>query len=223
MGRENAHSPSRSPLELSSTPALPVRGDPEGIWGRGAGGWVGRWSSSWRWRGQVTAGPERRGLGRSGGSKEMLQHLRGTRPTSSGLARSGDRESDLGHPGSGAERGKSGNDIRGLCSGRGGPRRAGAAGRGREDLGGAFGPGAGPGPLPGGVSCRVRPPRLSPPPLWAAPCMVWAPRSPRPLPPPSALRPSPAWLSAARDRDAESVDPVPRRPPETRRASSGPR
>lgn len=155
-------------------------GRPGGDLGCGAGSWVGRWRSSWKWLGQVTAGRERRGLGRGGVAKGLLWHLGGTRLTSAGLSRSGDGESDLGYRGSGVEGGKSGNDIRDLCSGRGGPRRPGRRGRGREDLDGASGPGAGPGPLPGGVSCRVRPPRLSPPSLRAAPCMVSALRSPRP-------------------------------------------
>lgn len=73
------------------------------------------------------------------------------------------------------------------------PGRGGGGGgwRGREDLAEASGPGAGSGPLPGGVSCPVRPPRLSPPPPRAAPCMVSAPLSPRPLPPSLFPRPSP--------------------------------
>ena len=69
--------------------------------------------------------------------------------------------------------------------------RGGVRGRGREDLAEASGPGAGSGPLPGGVSCPVHPPRLSPPPPRAAPCMVSAPLSPRPLPPSLFPRPSP--------------------------------
>lgn len=66
--------------------------------GRGAGRWLGRRRSRWRWRRQVTAGPERRGLGRGGGATGLLGHLWGPRPTSAGVARSGDSESDLGHP-----------------------------------------------------------------------------------------------------------------------------
>lgn len=92
-------------------------------------------------------------------------------------------------------------------------QEGGGWGRGREDLGGASGPGAGSGPLPGGVSCLVHPPRLSPPPLRAAPCMVSLPLSPRPLPPSLFAASLPGWLEAARDRDAESADPAPRRPP----------
>lgn len=99
-----------------------------------------------------------------------------------GISRSGDGESDLGHRGSGLEGGKSGNDIRGLCTGRGGPRRAERRGRGpgREDLDGGCGPGARPGPLPGGVSCRVGPPAL-PAPL-SGPLLVWSGRRALPAP-----------------------------------------
>uniref|UniRef100_A0A8C3W135 Zyxin n=1 Tax=Catagonus wagneri TaxID=51154 RepID=A0A8C3W135_9CETA len=45
--------------------------------------------------------------------------------------------------------------------------------------------------------------------------MVSAPLSPRPLPPSVFPAPLPAWLEAARDRDAESEDPAARRPTET--------
>lgn len=140
---------------------------------------------------------------------------------------SGTRGSGGGAAGGGGE---SGNDIRGLCLGRGGlspAGAAGAAGRGREDLGRASGPGSGAGPLPGGVSCRVRPPRLSPPlpaPL-SGQLLVWSERRSLPAPslPPTSLRPSPPRLEAARDPDAESWDPAARRPPETRRTRSSPR
>ena len=63
---------------------------------RRAGGWVGRRRNSWRW--QVTAGRARRGPGRGGGTSGPLGHLWGSRPTSAGLARSRDGESDLRHP-----------------------------------------------------------------------------------------------------------------------------
>lgn len=56
--------------------------------------------------------------------------------------------------------GRSGNDIRGLCWGKGGLCPAGAV-VSREAAGGplrSLEPGARPGPLPGGVSCPVRPP-----------------------------------------------------------------
>lgn len=44
------------------------------------------------------AGRARRGPGQGGGAPGPLEHLWGTRPTSAGLARSRDGESDLGHP-----------------------------------------------------------------------------------------------------------------------------
>ena len=201
---------------------------------RRAGGWVGRRRNSWRW--QVTAGRARRGPGRGGGTSGPLGHLWGSRPTSAGLARSRDGESDLRHPRVGRGRRASQEMTSEACVwGGGGLCPAGATGavvpawrgggrgggweRGREDLGEARGSGAGAGPLPGGVSRRGRLP-VSPRPL-SGPLLVWSAR--RALPalslPPSSLRPSPpGWTGTQSPRTRLRGGPW-----QTRRARSGPR
>lgn len=198
-------------------PSVANPGRPGGDLGRGAGSWVGRW------QGQVTAGPERRGLNPGGVAKGCFGTSRAPARAPRAYPGEGTVNQTLGTTGR-AWRGASQEMTSEACA-RGGVVRGGPGrrGRGPGDLSGAWSPRAGPGPLPGGVYCLVRPPCLSPPPLPAAPCMVWAPRSPRLLPPPTAPRPSPVGLKAALDPDTESADPAPRRPPETRRARSGPR
>lgn len=139
-----------------------------------SGGAAGNWTPERR-----RAGPGRRRKGAA------CFGAPGTRPISSALASSGDGESDLRHPRvrrGGGGGGRSGNDIRGLCL-REGVVCDRSGRRGRADLRGASGPGQDRGPFLGELPPSPALPGSPRPPLRAAPCMVAAPLSPRPLPP----------------------------------------
>ncbi|XP_053464810.1 zyxin isoform X4 [Nycticebus coucang] len=87
----------------------------------------------------------------------------------------------------------------GLCPARAAGATVRRSGRGWRTWR-SFWPGAGLGPLPGGVSCLVRPALLSPPPLRAAPCMVSRLSLPALSLPLSSARPSPPHWRLLRTR-----------------------
>ncbi|KAK2501925.1 hypothetical protein MC885_010228, partial [Smutsia gigantea] len=160
-------------------------------------------------RGQVAAGPERRGPGRGGGANGQLLHLWATRPSSAGLARSADGESKSRAPAGRTGRGrKSGNDIRGLCWG--GVVWAGSGRQGRQGQPGRRGGGRRPSAEPRSAG-QHQGPFLGEFPAWSA-----LPASPRPLSGPLLVR------SGRRSLPAPPPRPLPCVPPRPAGGRSGP-